>query len=308
MGEGRKDALRVGFDGRLKLEFRGATVTSDAGLIAYRELDEMLSLTNMSDDLIEDCRTGKNTQHDLVGLFRQSIYSRLAGYEDTNDAERLRCDPAMRQIAGTRRKDRNAASTSQMGRCETEVLTQESNLETLKNLPGLWIDQVREEKPFDKLILDLDSSVSPAHGRQEGSSYNGHFACTCYHPLFCFNQNGDLEGCRLREGRVHSADEWRSLLEPIVDRYRDDGCPKFFRGDAAFANPDIYEFLEEEEFFYAIRIPANDVLYNAIEHLLVRPVGRPPRKPIVMYESFDYQAGSWAAPRRVVAKVEWHRE
>ena len=94
MGEGRKYALRVDFDGRLKLEFRGAAVTSDAGLIAYRELDEMLSLTDMSDDLIEDGRTGKNTQHDLVGLFRQSVYSRLAGYEDINDAERLRHDPA----------------------------------------------------------------------------------------------------------------------------------------------------------------------------------------------------------------------
>ena len=112
----------------------------------------------------------------------------------------------------------------------------------------------------------------------------------------------------LREGHVHSADQWRSLLEPIVDRYRDDVFPKFFRGDAAFANPDIYEFLEEEEFFYVIRLPANNVLYDAISPLLVRPVGRPPRKPIVLYESFPYQAGSWAKSRRVVAKIEWHRE
>jgi hypothetical protein len=218
-----------------------------------------------------------------VGLFRQSIYSRIAGYEDTNDSERLRRDPTNRHVVGVKRKDRNAASTSQMGRFETEILTQESNLQALKNLSGLWIDQVRADKPFDNLILDLDSSVSSTHGRQEGSSYNGHFGCNCYHPLFCFNQQGDVEGCMLREGRVHSADQWRSLLEPIVDRYRDDEIPKFFRGDAAFANPDIYEFLEEEEFFCAVRLPANDVLYNAVEHLLVWPVGRPPRRPIVMY-------------------------
>jgi hypothetical protein len=249
----------------LKLEFRGASVTRDAGLIAYREIEEMLSLTDMSDDLIEDRRVGKNTQHDLVGLFRQSIYSRLAGYVDTNDAERLRRDPAIRQMAGTRRKDHNTASTSQMGRFETDILAQKANLQALRDLPGLWIDQVREDKPFDKLILDLDSSVSPTHGRQEGSSYNGHFACTCYRPQFCFNQHGDAEGCMLREGHDHSADQWRSLLEPFVDRDRDGEISKFFRG-GAFANPDIYEFLEEEEVFYAFRIPAHDVLYNGIAH------------------------------------------
>jgi hypothetical protein len=112
----------------------------------------------------------------------------------------------------------------------------------------------------------------------------------------------------LREGHVHSADQWRSLLEPFVDRYRDDQIPKFFRADAAFANPDIYEFPEDEDFFYAFRLPADDVPYNAIEHLLVRPVGRPPRKPIVLYEIFQYQAGSWDKPRRIVAKIECHRE
>jgi hypothetical protein len=93
MRERRKDVLRVGFDRRPKLEIHGATVTSDAGLITHWELDETFSLTNMADDLIKDRRTGKNTQHGLVGFFRQSIYSRLAGYEDTNDAERLRRDP-----------------------------------------------------------------------------------------------------------------------------------------------------------------------------------------------------------------------
>ena len=111
-----------------------------------------------------------------------------------------------------------------------------------------------------EVILDLDSSVSPTHGEQEGTAYNGHFECTCYHPLFCFNQFGDLERALLREGQVHSADDWRSVLEPVVTRYR--GTKKrFFRGDAAFAKPGLYEFLEAEGYQYAIRLPANDVLY-----------------------------------------------
>jgi hypothetical protein len=100
MGEARKEALRVDFDSQIKLEFHGAAVTSDAGLVAYRELDETLGLTAMVDDLFRDPRRGMNTQHELTAMLRQSVFSRLAGYEDTNDAERLAVDPAMRQVVG----------------------------------------------------------------------------------------------------------------------------------------------------------------------------------------------------------------
>ena len=104
MGEARKEALRVGFDSQIKLEFHGAAVTSDAGLVAYRELDEALGVTRMADAMFRDPRRGKNTQHELMGMLRQAVYGRLAGYEDTNDAERLAVDLAMRQIVGGRAK------------------------------------------------------------------------------------------------------------------------------------------------------------------------------------------------------------
>ena len=96
MGEARKEALRVVFDRSIKLEFHGAKVTSDAGLLPYRELDESLGLTAIAEDSLTESRTGDNIQHNLVALLRQSVYSRLGGYEDTNDAERLRLDPTMR--------------------------------------------------------------------------------------------------------------------------------------------------------------------------------------------------------------------
>jgi len=102
MGEARKDALQLDFDRRLKLEFHGTKVTSDAGLLAYRELDEALGLTTMTHSELCDNRTGKNTQNSIAALLRQSIYSRLAGYTDNNDAERLCVDPAMRHVAGGR--------------------------------------------------------------------------------------------------------------------------------------------------------------------------------------------------------------
>jgi Transposase DDE domain group 1 len=117
----------------------------------------------------------------------------------------------------------------------------------------------------------MDSSESPTYGEQEGSAYNGHFGSTCYHPLFVFNQLGDVERYALRPGNVHSADCWRVVLEPVITGYRDTVKRLYFRGDAAFANPDIYEFLEAEGMGYAIRLPANSILQSKIGYLLKRP-------------------------------------
>jgi hypothetical protein len=128
----------------------------------------------------------------------------------------------------------------------------------------------------------------------------------CYHPLFVFNQFGDLERCVLRPGNVHSADGWREVLEPVVVRYRNKLKHRYFRGDAAFAMPDVYEFLEVEGFKYTLRLPVNSVLQERIAWMLNRLVGRPPHEVRRYHASFSYQAGSWNKPRRVVAKVEWH--
>ena len=309
MGDCQNEDLRVQFDRRLKLKFLGSQVTTDAGLLAYRELDETLGLTQIDAESLHDARLGSNQQHRLVPLLRQSIYSRLAGYEDVNDAERLSVDPAMRHVVGGRATlaDKHAASTSEVGRFETETLSTKSNLTALMDLSGEWIDKVHRRKPPKQLILDMDSSVSETYGKQEGTAYNGYFECTCYHPLFVFNQFGDLERAMLRRGNHASAKFWRRVLLPVIERYRHLSIPKFFRGDAAFANPALYRLLEKEGYHYAIRIKANAVLEREIEHLLTRPVGRPSRRPKVFYHSFQYQAKSWHQPRRVVAKVEWHQ-
>ena len=154
----------------------------------------------------------------------------------------------------------------------------------------------------------MDSSVSPTHGEQEMSVWNGHYECTCYHPLFIFKQFGDLERCALRPGNVRSADGWQRVLKPVVNRYLGKVSRIYFRADAAFAMPGVYEYLEAERIKYAIRLPANPVLQNRIGYLLKRPVGRPAHYVRRCHASFSYQAGSWSKPRRVIAKVEWHPE
>ena len=306
MGETKLEPLRVDFNRRVKLEFHGSDISSDGGLLPYRELDHALGLTELSGEVLFEARRGKNTRHLLVGLLRQSVFGRLAGYEDVNDAERLAHDPVMRAIVDHKGLDRMAASSSQMGRFETEWLATDDNLAALTALSGVWIDRMHDRRPPKMIALDMDSSVSPTHGEQEGTAYNGHFGCTCYHPLFVFNQFGDVERGALRPGNMHSADGWREVLEPVVDRYRDRKLRRYFRADAAFASPEVYEFLEAEGFLYAIRLPANRVLQECIAHLLARPVGRPPNHVRRFYTSFSYRANSWDKARRVVAKVEWH--
>jgi hypothetical protein len=307
VGEKAKEVLKLQFDKRLRLEFHGARITSDAGLLACRELDEVLGLTEMVPVHLQETRGDRNVQHELVPLLRQSVYSRLAGYEDTNDAVRLARDPAMQAVVGRRAMEKQAASTNTLSRFETEVLVTEENLRGLGQLNAEWIEHAIARTRHRRIILDMDSSKSPVYGEQEGANYNGHFETVCYHPLFLFNEFGDCEGAMLRPGNVHSAERWREILEPIVERYKKRGIRLLLRGDAAFAKPEIYNYLEPRDIGYVIRLPANEVLQEHIKHLLKRPVGRPPKKPSIWYHNFQYQAKSWDHPRRVVAKVEWHR-
>jgi hypothetical protein len=188
--------------------------------------------------------------------------------------------------------DRGAALPSRLHWFETEVLSEEDNLEGLSRINR-------------ELLAKASRGFTPAggagygqhgnpglYGEQEQSAYNGHFECTCYHPLLLFNREGDCLGAKLRPGNVHSAEDWEGALLPEIERQQELGKEVVLRADAAFAKPEIYEALEERGVKYAIRLPANASLERDIEELLTRPVGRRSHKPIVWYKGFLYQAAN----------------
>ncbi len=183
MGDAKAGPVRLSFNPQLRVEFRGATVTSDAGLLLPRELDERLGLRALIERHLTDPRTGRNRQFPLSDLFRQSIYSRLAGYEDTNDAERLSADPAFRMLASRERRETSVALTSTLNWFETDVLAEEQNYQALSRLNTDLVQREATGTPTRRVALDMDSSENPVHGAQEQSAYNGHFESVCYHPL-----------------------------------------------------------------------------------------------------------------------------
>jgi Transposase DDE domain group 1 len=305
VGETQEEPFQLSFNGRLKVDFQGSRVTSDGGLLVVRELDERLGLGALIERHLADAR-GKNTQLPLTDLVRQSVYSRLAGYEDVNDAERLSQDPAFRLIGSEKVLERGAALTSRLQSFETELLTQPENLAGLARISRDLIAKAEVIDSGHRVVLDMDSTEVPVYGRQEQSAYNGHFESTCYHPLLLFNRAGDCLAAKLRPGNVHSAEGWEELLLPEIDRQQQRAKVVVFRADAAFAKPELYEALEQRQVKYVIRLPANDNLERKVAQLLKRPVGRPSYQPVVRYRSFFYQAASWNRARRVVAKVEFH--
>jgi hypothetical protein len=288
------------------IDFQGATISSDTGFILPREIDECFRIIDPMKDCLEDLRSPTHTKHSLVQMVRQRVYQIAAGYEDCNDAEFLRIDPALRLAIGKDHK--TGAGQSMLSRLENDVLGNETGLEALEAALTRSTDALLRRKNKRRLIIDLDSTEDPAHGKQKGVTYNGHFAKICFHPLFCFSSNGDCLGAKLRPGNVHSANGVLEFIKPIVERCRSWFTLFWFRGDAAFPKPEIYEYCEEQHLTYFIRLPANENLDRLVAPHLSRPVGRPPKNGIqVKIVDLHYQAKNWSKPRRVVAKIEWHQ-
>jgi hypothetical protein len=187
----------------LKVDFQGSQVTSDGGLILVRELDERLGFGELIAQHLSDSRRGKNTQLPLTDLFRQAVYSRIASYEDVNDAERLSQDPTFRLIGSEKIWERGAALTSRLQTFETEMLAADENFGSLAGINRELIGRAEALDSPQRVVLDMDSTEISVYGQQEQSAYNGHVDCLA---------------AKLRPGNVHSADDWEELLLPGIER------------------------------------------------------------------------------------------
>ena len=179
MGEIQNQSFQLSFNASLKVDFQGSRVTSDGGLILVRELDERLGFGELIKQHLTDSRRGKNTQFPFTDLLRQSVYSRLAGYEDLNDAQRLSQDPTFRLIGSEKIWDRGAALTSRLQTFETEMLGEEENFAGLGRLNRALIGKAEAMDSACRAVLDMDSTEIPVYGEQEQTAYNGHFESTC---------------------------------------------------------------------------------------------------------------------------------
>ena len=306
MGESQKQAFQLSFNRFLRVTFQGSRITSDGGLILVRELDERLGFGELIEQHLIDSR-GKNTRLPLADLLRQSIYSRLAGYEDVNDAERLSQDPTFRLIGSEKIWERGAALTSPV----TVVRDRTA-------------DARREPCWF--------GSDQPGFDRQ-GGSYGCRRAGWCWTwtaprsrstanrsraPTTGISSRVAITRCCCSVARVTV---WRPSCDPATctaprigknfSCQRSNGSRSWARKWCFAPTPPSPSrrsttHWRSGDVKYAIRIPANDSLERDIAELLTRPVGRPSHKPVVWYKSFLYQAASWKKARRVVAKVEFH--
>lgn len=292
----------------VKCDFSGGQITGDAGLLPLRAFDERHQLTRDWAALLDDPRRQESVRHNELRLLRQRIYQIVAGYEDANDADRLRHDPAL-QIVADQKLGEPLGSQPTFSRWENGPTARSLvhlNDALLDQFIGLCGQQVRER---GEILLDIDSTDDPTHGQQQFSFFNGAYDQHMYHPMLIFERHtGCLLSVRLRPGNASSHARILPMLARIVSRVQNafPGVPIQLRGDAGFALPLLYEFCEFFGIQYALGIPANCVFQRRAEPLQkkLKRRYRHTQLPQRSFSSFRHRARSWSRQRRICYKTE----
>jgi hypothetical protein len=286
---------------QLTVDFEGGEITSDAGVLLIRQADDSLQLTAGIAGCIEDRRDVRYGDHGIQTLLRQRVYQIVAGYEDCNDANLLRRDPALKAACDRLLSDKDLASQPTLSRLENAVTAQDLYRMGQQFLQ-MYIRRNKKRKP-KRIILDLDGTDDPTYGNQQLTFFHGYYDQYMYHPLVIYDADtGELITAVLRAGTRHASYGAVSVLKRIVPKLKE-AFPKaeiVIRGDAGFAVPALYEYCEEEGLTYVIGLIRN-------EELLSQAHGRyqeTQQKQRLFAEGL-YQAKSWDKERRVIMKAEW---
>jgi Transposase DDE domain group 1 len=292
----------------IRADFSGGQITTDAGLLPLRAFDQRHGLTRSLAECLRDSREEERVHHSVLSLLRQRLYQIIAGYEDGNDADRLRHDPAF-QILADQPLGEPLGSQPTLSRWENAPTARE--LISLQDTLLDWFVKVcgKQVRKRGEILLDVDSTDDPTHGQQQLSFFNGGYDQYMYHPLLIFERHtGCLLAARLRRGTAASHARIIPLLLRIVPRLQR-AFPNVrikLRADAGFALPLLYEFCEFFGISYVIGISANSRLQCQAQRLQRRLARRYRRThvPQRSFSSFSHRAYSWLHQRRICYKAE----
>jgi hypothetical protein len=289
-------------------DFEGGRITSDGGGFVLSELDKRYGLVGRIADSLHDGRDRNRIVHEMKTLLKQRIFSIAMGYEDTNDANTLRRDPALKAISG-RLPETSGDLASQPTLCRFENrVTRRDARQLAEQLFGLYVTTHAARR--EVIVIDIDSTDDPTHGHQQLSFFHGYYEEHMYHPLLVFDgMTGFLMACVLRPGNTHSSHRAVAVLKRIIKKLKRcyPGVPIVLRADAGFAVPALYRLCEKEAIHYVIGLIPNDRLTRKGTKLLARAKERfqKTQDKQRLFGAFGYRAGSWKRFRRVVTKAEY---
>ncbi len=304
----------LGIDGKpVLVDFTGGNITSDAGLLLLREIDEQIGLTRDAAEILFDKRDARYTHHSMLELFRQRIYAIAAGYEDTNDCDELRHDPIHKMVA-ERQPISGAALASQPTLSRFENAPSRADLHRVARL---LVDQFiasYDEAP-ESIILDFDDTDSRTHGAQQLALFNTYYRGYCYMPLHVYEgTSGRLVTTILKSSQLKGT-ALRAVVRRVVTHLRH-AWPEteiLFRGDGHFARPEVMDWIEAQpKVWHITGLPTNPVLQRLAEGLREKakrlyeeryPEGGATSK-VVCFGTVQYRARSWSRARRVAVKTE----
>lgn len=289
------------FNGRIKINFNGGDLTSDAGLLLYKEFAEKIGLSKLIQSTVILNDPVNHDVHTNDSVIMQKIYQHIAGYHADDHADSLRYDPALTTIL---EKDRLA---SQPTMSRVNQLFDKDAMKQLQHVNDTLIERFHALASPEDIILDLDSTNAATYGNQYGSAYNSHYGENGYHPMLMFDGlTGDCLKAELRAGSVYTSRQVVRFVGPTLKRYKTlyPWINPVLRGDSGFAVPGLFELAETKEANYVIRLKANKRLQAKAEELLAQIPDDVVEATSVFYREFSYQAKSWTRSRRVVVKME----
>ena len=296
------------FGKQVRVDFEGGRITSDGGGLLLRELDERYGISEGAAKGVIDRRHTSWVIHELRALIKQRIFSIALGYDDNNDAETLRRDPALKAISG-KLPETSGDLASPPTLCRFENMVTRKDLRKLAD----WLFELylkTHPGPREVIVIDIDATDDPTHGAQQLSFFHGYYEEHMYHPLFVLDGiSGFPMACVLRAGNTHASHRAKAVLKRLIRKLKKayPGAEILLRADAGFAVPGLYRFCEKEHIHYVIGLITNERLKKKAACLLAKAEQNfaDTQQKQRLFGSFTYRADSWSRYRRVVAKVEY---